>query len=289
MWERISVQKIIVVIVIVFLLIVILGVRFPARAQDLSTGQWIEEIQRLLQEFTGQPVEVKTLSSTVENPELFALLGSEEDSFVVKRGELYRSVSLGELPQTEGSGSLAAVQIALSQQLVDENEAYDVVAFVFDKKISYVFIPKSGGLPAGVLIALSREFVSSIEPALTTETGCSKWIPLSLNILRRPAEQIQVCAKAICQAAIPKSCAITSINREVGLFANLQTMPNPPSDMTAGSNLCKSDIAYGISYLNFSVNALVLEFDIGFEMGGALESEVDCLGSVTVNRLVGSN
>lgn len=289
MWERISLPKVIAVVVVVFLLIVILGVRFPARAQDLSAGEWVEEIKGLLQDFTGQPVEVRTLSSTVENPELFDLLGSEEDSFVVKRGELHRSVSVGELPQIEGSGSLTAVQIALSQQLVDEKEAYDVVAFMFDGRISYVFIPRSGGLPSGVLIALSREFVSPIEPALTTEAGCSKWIPLSLNILRRPAEQIQVCAKAVCQAAAPESCAITSINREVGLFASLETMPNPPSDMAAGANSCKSDVAYGISYLNFSVNALVLEFDIGFEMGGALESEVDCLGSVTVNRLQGSN
>lgn len=246
-------------------------------------------IQGELQEITGEIVEVKGLGSTNEDSELFSLLGSEEDTFVIMQGESRLTISLGELPKTEGSGSRQAVQLALLQMLINIDEVYEVVAFYFNDKVSYVFIPKDGSAPTGTLVAFSRQFNFVNNQAPSYESGCSDWIPLSLNILRRPAEQIQICARTKCQAEAPKGCAITSINREVGLFATLVTSPNAPYDMEITNSTCTADVGYGITYLNFSVNALVMDLKVGMEMGGSLESQIGCDGSVTVKRRVGPN
>lgn len=282
MWERIPLIKIFITLLVVFLLLLILGVRFPARSQDLPLEQWIEVVRAEINRITGEEVTAKTLGSTEGNSAIIDLLASTEDSFIIKQGERHFVFSIGQIPNTEGSRSIEAIQIALRSSSLVEGEIYQVVSFLYGSNVSYVFFPETGSPPVGTLIELSREYIPQKGYSPVSATGCSSWIPLTLNILRKPAEQIQICARALCVGSVPTACAITSINREVGLFAELDTSPSPPSDMTVVGSNCIADTNFQISYLNFSINALVFQMNSKFEVGGSLESHLDCSGTVSI-------
>ena len=83
---------------------------------------------------------------------------------------------------------------------------------------------------------------------------------------------------------MPKKCAITGVNKTVGLFASLDTFPEPPADMTSVGSVCVGDTNFSLNYLNFSINALVFQVDPSFEIGGSLESSLDCSGKVSLVR-----
>lgn len=284
MWEKISIYKIVWFLIVVLCAIVILGVRFPVRAQEISFEQWVEIVQGAIAEASGQAVIAETIGATSDDPNLRGLLASEDDTFIIKGREQIFEISMGDLPQLEGIVSPEATKLAIADALLTEGEEYLVVGFDYGPRRSFVFFPSPGEAPTGLVLALSREYIPNLEIEEFGADGCSSWLPITLNILRRPAEKVQVCARATCQIERPVSCFVSAINQEVGLFAELDTAPNPPADMVVEGGACYGDTNYQISYLNFSVNALLLNFDVGFEFGGSMESSINCDGAVSLKH-----
>lgn len=289
MWDKFPIKTLLVLIFIFIVTFVVMGVRFPAQGREENIrDQTVELLARRLGDIFGTQVEVKSHGPFSENEWSKELLTSLDQPFVIRFGESLRLTSFQEvidLVRQERDFDLIAFNERLHVTLRINEGEFDVYQLILDNDLPSVFVGVTHNDNAliGILPMMSRDLAvdRSDEPQQLIE-GCSEWLPLSLNILRQPAEQIQICMSALCKSARTNECNLSGTPTKRGPFALVNLSPMAPAPGTKAGDTCNVSVNYSVDFLIGEIGFPIFEVLFGFSIGGQIRSSLDCSGNLVI-------
>jgi hypothetical protein len=287
-WEKFPIRTVLLVLFLAVLAFVIFGVRFPAKAQE-SFDQLVSRTAENIALVTGRDTSVIEIRNLEDRDYAISTLLRPDSSFIILTPEAFRVVTLAELFSERfgvETGSLIELyQAQLVQRVRSEDINSALVVFDLGDSIGAMIFSALTNEPFGPLFDFSREFRPPAFEETRVIDRCSPPLTATLNILRRPAESLQICMESVCRGDVAEACTFNATVVEHGLFARVDIVPEAQAVGTISGAQCLGTVTFDVTYLIANVSLLIFETEFGLGLGGSFRSELNCSGLQTITRM----
>lgn len=305
MWEKVPFKIIALAICLIIIAWALMSFTYPAPA-DAQDADRVNlkaiEIQQGILEHTGLEAVVFERYGTVsDNPNLVEQALSVREGFYVGIGEKQFYLTPEQLFAdgiiNRDRWNIDDWRPNAAAILKDVGPDWVVHKYFWSGLESTVFISPDGDKEAGLLVEISRVLLPRdtlpylmfpeppSKPARVLIEGCSAWLPVTHNILRRPAESIKACMDAVCEASVPNKCKLSALLEDKRWVTQTRLTPQTPYVADSDQHSCYQTINYEIDYFVGQINLQLFQFDVGKTLGGVLKSRLTCDRGVSLERI----
>lgn len=256
----------------------------PAEAQDTGTVELLlESLNETLESDFGIAAQIKIIGQVSDHRERTAAAFSLSQPFAIAAPEAETIVTSPALIESFPTEAWNSLREEMTKRIAPDWLLVSVSSSVFSGSGSaenaYIVSSPSGDQLLGVLFEFSKIVLSEPITLPLSSPTCTPPKVLTLNVLRKPAEQIEACMRANCSDTAISSCELTGTIAHTQSFAEILVKPEAPfpADLHSESRSCSAFLEYEVAFFKGGIDFIV-SLDWTQRMSGALTPVFFCDG-----------